>query len=111
MWISRKDYMELKDKLDKSEEWRDRAESSRNLYSEKLDKVRAELDGLKRSTMPTNHYMVIDTKSGLRYDVDAVDYVRCDSYDDGYGFTFRKADYSMVLSIHKNISIQVVGEE
>jgi len=112
MWVNREEYAELKCKLEKSEEWRVGAEKSRDLYSEKLGKVKAELGELKRSLMPTKHYIVIDTNSGLRYDVDAVDYLYNNtSYDDESYYVFRKADYSEVFRIHKYISIQVVEEE
>jgi len=104
MWISRKDYEGLKETIDSERE-------SRREYWDKLEKVKSELRDLKRGLMPTKRYQVIDTNSGLRYDVDAVDYIQSSSYDDDYGFSFRKADYSEVLSIHKDVSIQVVEEE
>ena len=104
MWINREDYKKLEDVLIETRKTRD-------VYSERLDKVRNELDELKRSLMPTKHYQVIDINSGLRYDVDAVDYIQGNAYDRDYGYIFRKADYSMVPSIHKDISIQVVEEE
>ena len=73
--------------------------------------MKSELKDLKRGLMPTKHYQVIDINSGLRYDVDAVDYIQGNAYDSDYGYIFRKADYSMVLSIHKDISIQVVDDD
>ena len=105
MWISRKDYEGLRSMIDEEKK-------ISGGYWTKLNKAESELKDLKRSLMPIKHYRVIDTNSGLRYDVNAVDYSQGSSYDDsGYGFNFRKADYSVVLRIHKNISIQVVGEE
>ena len=98
MWISRKDYEALERELREARKTRDAAESK--------------LDDFKRKLMPTRHYQVIDTNSGLRYDVNAVDYFfDYDHYEGRYCVNFRKADYSVVLSIHKDVSIQVMGEE
>jgi len=105
MWISREDYKTLQETNSRTGETRDK-------YFRELNEARRELAGLKRSLMPTKHYQVIDTNSGLRYDVNAVDYFfDYDHYEGRYCVNFRKADYSVVLSIHKDVSIQVMGEE
>ena len=104
MWISREDYKTLQETNSRTGETRDK-------YFRELNEARRELAGLKRSLMPTKHYQVIDVRSGLRYDVDAVDYFQGSSYGDRDDFNFRKADYSVVLRIHKDISIQVVDDD
>jgi len=99
MWISRKDYEGLRSMIDEEKK-------ISGGYWTRLNKAESELEDLKRSLMPIKHYQVIDTKSGLRYDVNAVDY-----WGGGVYFEFRNADYSVVLRIHSNVSIQVVEEE
>jgi len=107
MWVNREDYLELKRKLRNTDGLAEDLLKTRS----KLGEVRDELRELKRSLMPANHYMVIDMKSGLRYDVYAVDYLSDNSYDGDICTKFRKVDYSVVLSIPGMVSIQVVEEE
>ena len=105
MWISRKDYEGLRSMIDEEKK-------ISGGYWTRLNKAESELEDLKRSLMPIKHYQVIDTKSGLRYDVNAVDYRYAgDGYNGDERVEFRSADCSVVLRIHKNVSIQVVEEE